>query len=330
MKKKDSQKLKLGVFIIVGTILIMTAVYLIGSDENMFRKTFTISSLYDNVNGLQVGNNVRYSGINVGVVKSIEMEENSKIRVTMTIEDKMLPYIKKDAIASIGSDGLVGNMIVNITPGSENLIPIDHGDEIQSYSRIGTEDILKTLNNTNDNAALLISNLLQITQSLMDGKGTLGKLLNDTIMSNDLEYSIKNLRYASAEANSSLKELNSIIRSIDFDNSVAGKLLNDSISAQKVAVILDNIEASSMEIEQMSSELHEFINEISQGDGAIKYLAKDSIFVKKMENTILNIEQGTGKFNENMEALKHHFLFRGYFKKLEKEEAKALKKSQKN
>lgn len=322
--------MRLGVFIIIGTILIMTAIYMIGSEENIFRKTFSISSVYNNVNGLQVGNNVRYSGIKVGVVKSIEMEQNSKIRVTMSIEQKMLPYIKKDAIASIGSDGLVGNMIVNITPGSENLIPVDDGDEIQSYSRIGTEDILKTLNNTNDNAALLISNLLQITQSLMEGKGTLGKLLNDTLMANDLEYSIKNLRYASAEANNSLKELNGIIKSIDFDNSVAGKLLKDSISAQKVVFIIENMEASSVEIEKISSELHQFINEISSADGALKYLAKDSLFVQKLESTIQNIEQGTGRFNENMEALKHHFLFRGYFKKLEKEEAKALKKSQKN
>lgn len=328
MAKRESQKIRLGTFIVVGTILIMTAVYLIGNNKNIFRNTFTISTLFNNVNGLQKGNNVRYSGINIGIVKSIEMESNMKIRVTMSLDEKMLPHIKQDAIASIGSDGLVGNMIVNIIPGNENSIPIAPGSEIESYSRIGTEDILKTLNTTNDNAALLISNLLKITQSLMEGKGTLGKLLNDSLMANDLEKTITNLKYASFEAKSSLQELNTVISSIDFDNSIAGKFLNDTIAASKIDAIINNIQASSEEIDGMTRNLNIFIKEISQGDGAVKYLATDSIFVKQLDQTIQNLEQGTGRFNENMEALKHHFLFRGYFKKLEKQEAKARKKQE--
>ncbi len=328
MSKKESQKIRLGTFIVIGTVLIMTAVYLIGNNKNIFRNTFSISTTFNNVNGLQEGNNVRYSGINIGVVKSIEMENNTKIRVTMTLNENMLPHIKKDAIASIGSDGLVGNMIVNIIPGNENLTPIEQGDEIKSYSRIGTEDILKTLNTTNDNAALLISNMLKITQSLMEGKGTLGKLLNDSVMANDLEHTVRNLKYASLEAKGSLRELNTIIGSIDFEKSIAGKLLNDTLAAKKIDSIIMHIKASSEEIDQMSHRLNTFVDDISQGDGALKYLAKDSTFVNQLDQTIQNLEQGTGRFNENMEALKHHFLFRGYFKKLEKQEAKEKKRQQ--
>ena len=328
MANKDSQKIRLGTFIVIGTILLMTAIYLIGNNENIFQKTFTISALYNNVNGLQIGNNVRYSGINIGTVKSIEMESHMKIRVTMNIEEKMLPYIKKDAIATIGSDGLVGNMIVNIIPGNENLYQIEPGDEIKSYSRIGTEDILKTLNTTNDNAALLISNLLSITQSLMEGEGPLGKLLNDSVMAQDIEHTIKNLRSASSEANNSLVEFNTLIRSIDLENSVAGKFLNDSISAHKVELIIDNVLTSSVEIQKTSNDLNAIIAEISNEEGVVKYLSTDSTFVNKLDQTIKNLEEGTGRFNENMEALKHNFLFRGYFKKLEKKQAKEEKKNQ--
>lgn len=329
MSKKDSQKIRLGTFIVIGTILLMTAIYLIGNNENIFRKTFSISSLYNNVNGLQIGNNVRYSGINIGTVKSIEMENNMKIRVTMSLEEKMLPYIKKDAIATIGSDGLVGNMIVNIIPGSENLYPIEPGDEIKSYSRIGTEDILETLNTTSDNAALLISNLLSITQSLKEGEGPLGKLINDSIMAIDIEYTFKNLRSASSEAKKSLSELNSVISSIDLKNSVAGKLLNDSISAQKIDSIIDNILVSSNEIQKTSYDLNAIMKEISNENGLVKFLSTDSTFVNKLDRTIQNLEEGTGRFNENMEALKHNFLFRGYFRKLERQQAKENKKENK-
>ena len=327
MSKKDSQKIKLGVFIILGTFLLLFAIYLIGNNKNMFSNTFTINTVFMNVNGLQEGNNVRYSGINIGIVKSVEMENNTKIRVTMSLEEKMLQHIKKDAIASIGSDGLVGNMIINITPGNKNVIPIVVGDEITSYSRIGTEDILKTLNTTNDNAAILISDFLKITQSIMDGKGILGKLLNDTIMANNLQQTIKNLKYASREANSTIKELNSIIHSIDLEKSVAGKLLNDSIAGQKIDFIIKNIETSSVEIEKASYDLNNFINKVSNGDGVLNYLANDSIFVKNLDKTIQNLEQGTDKFNENMEALKHHALFRGYFRRLEKKQMKEDKKN---
>lgn len=318
MSNKKSQKLKLGIFIILGTFLLMSAIYLIGNNKSIFNKKFTINTIFNNVNGLQEGNNIRYSGIKVGIVKSIEMEDNTSIRVTMSIEENMLKHIKKDAIASIGSDGLVGNMIINITPGNENTTPISLGDEIISYSRIGTNDILKTLNTTNDNAAILISNLLKITQSIMEGKGTIGRLLNDTIMANNLQLTINNLKYASYEANNSLKEFNRVMSSIDLEKSVAGKLLNDSISGQKIELIIKSIETSSLEIETVSRNLNKYIEKLSTGKGAFNYLANDSTFVNNLDKTIKNLEEGTDKFNENMEALKHHTLFKGYFKRLEK------------
>lgn len=152
MAKTTSEKIRLGIFVIFGTAFLVVAVYLIGNNQSMFNKTFTISSIFNNVNGLQLGNNVRFSGINVGVVKAIEMENDTTIRVRMSIEQKMQQHIKKDAIATIGSDGLVGNMLVNILPGKGSSEYLKDGDQIISYSRIGTADMLGTLNVTNENA----------------------------------------------------------------------------------------------------------------------------------------------------------------------------------
>ena len=154
MKKTTNEKLKLGVFVIVGLLLFIVAIYLIGNRQNMFTKTFTISASFNNVNGLVLGNNVRYSGINVGTVTSIEMLNDSVIRVDMKIEEKMVQHIKKDAIATIGTDGLVGNMIVNIIPGEGKEPVISSGDIIKSYSKIGADDMLNTLSVTNENAAI--------------------------------------------------------------------------------------------------------------------------------------------------------------------------------
>ena len=326
MKKTSKENIRLGFLVILGTVFLVTAAYLIGNNRSMFSKTFTISSVFENVNGLQQGNNVRFSGIKVGSVSSIDMDTDTTIRIQMQIENKMMNYIKKDAIAAIGSDGLVGNMIVNIIPGKGNKIPIEDDDEIVGFSRIETDDILSTLSVTNENIAILSSDLLKITSSIKQGKGTLGMLINDTILAVNLQKTISNLKNASSEAATTIKEINSIIKSIKFEESVAGKLLSDSISGQKIETIIAHLETSSKEIETTAINLNRVVDGISNGEGVINYLSKDTVFVNNLDNTIKNIEQGTDKFNENMEALKHNFLFRGYFKKLERQQKRANEK----
>ena len=328
MKKTTSEKLKLGVFVILGLLLFVVGIYLIGQRQNIFSKTFTISANFNNVNGLIQGNNVRYSGINVGTVKTISMINDSTINVIMIIEEKMKNHLKKDAVATIGTDGLVGNMIVNIIPGDGNAEDVSSGDIIKSYTKIGTGEMLNTLNVTNENAALLTAKLLDISNSIAEGKGTLGMLISDTIISNNLKQTISNLKFTSIEANKAMRELNGIITSINFKESVAGVLLNDTIQSQKAKTIITNLEDSSDKIKGVITNLNETLLNIKDGDGAINYLSNDEEFVKSLEQIIKNINEGTDKFNANMEALKHNFLIRGYFRKLERQKKKAEKEKQ--
>ena len=325
MKNTSSQKFRLGLFVIIGTILFVTGVYLIGQRQDMFKKTFTISAYFQNVNGLQKGNNVRFSGINVGTVKTIDMVNDTTIRVYMLIEKKMMNHIKKDAVATIGSDGLVGSMILNIIPGEGSAPFILEGDELQTYSRIATQDMLSTLNTTNENAAILTADLLKVTQAMTKGKGTLGRLLNDTLMAADLKHTITNLKNASRDANYTIQKLNSIVNQINFEKSAAGVLLNDSLNGVKMQNMLSNLEQSSIEIGEITKNLNGVIGEIKDGKGAINYLANDTLLVNSLDNTIKNIEESSIRFNENMEALKHNFLTRGYFRKLEKKQKKEAK-----
>ena len=116
MKKSNSQKISLGLFIILSTLFLIMALYYIGNRQNLFGKTFKISAVFNNVNGLILGNNVRYSGINVGTVKNINMINDTTICVDMIIEDKFLKHLKKNVVAGISSDGLVGSMVINIAP----------------------------------------------------------------------------------------------------------------------------------------------------------------------------------------------------------------------
>lgn len=331
MKNTNSQKLKLGTFVIIGTILFVIGIYLIGQRQDMFKKTFTISSYFQNVNGLQKGNNVRYSGINIGTVKDIVMLNDSTIKVTMNIDEKIINHIKKDAIATIGSDGLVGNMIVNIVPGKQGALPIINGDNIESYSKIGADDILSTLSVSSENAAILTSDLLKITHKMTEGKGTLGILLNDTVMAKNLKQSVTNLKIASKGASKSVEELNNMISHLKTnDNTVLGMLINDTISGNKIKSIVLNLESSSKEIKHVLGNINTVVDDFSSNEGAFNYIVNDTALVTNLKSTLKNINEGTVKFNENMEALKHNFLTRGYFKKLERQERKEAKKLENN
>lgn len=327
MKNTNSQKIRLGMFVIISTILFVLAVYLIGQKQSMFKKTFTISAYFQNVNGLQKGNNVRYAGINIGTVTAIEMVNDSTIKVDMTIEEKITTHIKKNAIATIGSDGLVGNMIVNILPGKGVDAIISNGDIITTYSKIGADDILSTLSVSSENAAMLTSDLLKITRAMIEGKGTLALLLNDTIMAKDLRHSVTNLKIASRDASNTIGEINQIITSLKTnDETVLGMLLNDSISGEKIKSIVSNLEGSSKDMENMLSKINITVDDFNSSQGAFNYIVKDTMLVKNLKSTLKNINEGSDKFNQNMEALKHNFLTRGYFRKLERLEKKEAKK----
>jgi len=322
MKQSNSQKFNLGLFVILSTIILVAALYFIGNRQNLFGKTFKISVLFNNVNGLQLGNNVRYSGINIGTVKGITMINDSIISVEMIIEDKMLNHIKKNAVAGISSDGLVGSMIINIAPGKEVSAAITPGDTIKSYSKISTTDMLETLNTTNDNAALLTSDLLKITKSIKQGKGALGMLIEDEELAVNLKHIVINLKTSSSEATKTIQELKSIINSINYDESLAAVLLSDTISANKMKSVITNLEKSSSGIDSVVNNLNDVVLNVKNSDGALNYMVNDTVLVNNIDETVKNIKEGSIRLNENMEALKHNFFFRGYFRKLERQKRK--------
>jgi phospholipid/cholesterol/gamma-HCH transport system substrate-binding protein len=317
MEKTASEKIKLGLFVISGLLLFILVVYFIGDKQKMFGRTDHLTAVFSNVNGLQLGNNVRYSGINIGTVREIEMINDTTINVAMIIDKAMFQHIKKNALASIGSDGLVGSMVINITSGKGNQPHIEPGDTIQSSGRVRTEELLNTLSVTNKNAALLTVDLLKITKEITQGKGTLGTLVNDTLMAVDLKQTMNYLKMTSKGTTETVENLNKMVVALGDKNSVIG-VLNDPTVAQKIKTIVTNLDQSSQEINKVVTNLNTTISNIKNGNGAINYLSNDPNLVKKIDSTMTNLNKATILLNEDLEAMKHSFLLRGYFKKQEK------------
>lgn len=316
MKNSNSQNFRLGIFIIAGLIIFVAAVYFIGNRQHLFGENARISSVFKSVNGLQAGNNVRYAGVNVGTVRDITIVNDTSIVVDFIIEEKTMHLIKRNSVATISSDGLVGSMIINLTPGdgvsSETIRP---GDTLESISKVATADMLTTLNTTNENAALLTADLLKITAAINEGKGTLGVLLKDEQMAQNIAASMAELKETTRAASATVRNLNSLISKIDMENSVAGVLLNDTLAAGNVRNVITSLEDSSRKIEEMTAHLNDFSRQLSDNEGALNYVLNDSTFVDHLNSTLENAEAASKKLDENMKALQHNILFRGYFKK---------------
>ncbi|TDO99286.1 MlaD family protein [Flavobacterium sp. 245] len=226
MEKESGYTWKLGMFVSVGLLLFIMAIYFIGKQKNLFGSTFHISSKFKTVSGLEVGNNVRFSGINIGTVEEIRIINDSSVVVSMVIKEEVRKFIKTDARAGIGSDGLMGDKVLTISPGVKSTKIIEDNGAIASIDGIEMNDIMKSVKKSVDNVGVISEELAIFSHSMNNGNGALARLVRDDKMANSVT------------------------------------------------------------------------------------------------NTLSNLESGTKGFSENMEAAKSNFLFKGYFKKKEKEKAK--------
>ena len=307
-----------------GLLFLIFTLYMIGKNRNLFGSTFTIKAVLSNVNGLVPGNNVRFKGIDVGTVKSITVANDTAIYVTMTIDQNMRPYIKKNAIASIGTDGLMGNKLININSDSEPSAPVDQNDIIQSQKPVETDEMLRTLNTTNNNIERITHNLYEISVKLNSSK-SLWMLLSDTIVTKDLKNAVYDFRQAGANTAEMTATAKHIVTKFENGNGLAFKLFNDTSMSNQLSHSLKQIELISNQTSAMMKDLKTVVDDMKEGDGTAGLLLTDTLLRQSLFQSAKNIEQGTDRFNQNMEALKTNFLFKKYFKKLEKEQRATTK-----
>jgi phospholipid/cholesterol/gamma-HCH transport system substrate-binding protein len=193
MQKNTGNKVKLGLFVCLGLMLFIIGIYYVGKRQKIFGRTFALNSVFKNINGLQVGNTVRFSGIDVGVVAGIQMIRDTSILVELVIEEKVKKFIAKDAKATIGTDGLMGNKLVIIVPGTSKG-NVGDNDFIPSYSPVGMDNITSKLQRTTDNLANITDDLSVIMDNIRSGKGTVGMLFMDTVFAQNLQSAVVNIR----------------------------------------------------------------------------------------------------------------------------------------
>ncbi len=190
-------KVRLGLFIAGGLIIFVVAVFIIGRQKNLFVPVYNLTTTFYNVSGLQVGNNIRFSGINVGTIDNIKIINDSTVKVDMLIQKNVQQFIKEDCEATIGSAGIIGDRILIITQGSSNAALAKDGQQIASKEPIETDAIFASLQVTADNAAIISFQLAEIMTKVNSGSGTLGRLLQDSTIAENINQTIVNLKQSS-------------------------------------------------------------------------------------------------------------------------------------
>jgi phospholipid/cholesterol/gamma-HCH transport system substrate-binding protein len=297
-KHTQKFKIRLGLFITGGLLIFAIAVFLIGRQQNLFNPVFKVTSDFYNVGGLQVGNNVRFSGINVGIVDNIKIINDSTVRVDMMIRKSVQQFIKTDSETGIGSEGIIGDRVVIIAQGTNEAPMVHNGQHLASNEPVETDAIIVSLQASAINAEVITKQLAEVMVNINNGQGTLGMLIKDSVMANNISQTIEN-----------------------FKKSSEG--LDETIEATKenVFAFMESLKITASKTEIASNQLGEIMVKINSGQGTLGMLIQDTVMAGNLNQTIINLNSSSKGLDENMEALKHSIFFRGYFKRKALEDA---------
>jgi phospholipid/cholesterol/gamma-HCH transport system substrate-binding protein len=187
-------KIRLGLFIAGGLALFVFAIFIIGKQKNLFNPVFKLTTTFYNVSGLQVGNNIRFSGINVGTVDNIVIINDSTVKVDMLVKKDVRQFIKSDCEVAIGSEGLIGDRLLIITQGSTDAPVVKEGQHLASAEPVELDAIMASLQVTALNAAIISDQLAEIMVNVNSGQGAIGRLIQDTTIANSLSETMLNIK----------------------------------------------------------------------------------------------------------------------------------------
>ncbi|MBC8110482.1 MAG: MCE family protein [Verrucomicrobia bacterium] len=327
--QKNNRPVIVGIFVLVGLAILVAAIFTLGGQKKTFVRSLTVSAIFDDVGGLSVGANIWFSGLKVGTVKKIEFYGDSQVQVTMYIDEVAAAHIHKDAKAKIGSDGVIGNKIVVIYENNLAKPLIASNDFLQVEKSFSTEDMLATLQVNNKNLLAITSDLKSISKKIDSGEGTLATLLNDPSMAlklnetvNDLQATAKNFKNLSSESKSVMGNIQNFSAKINKPGNSIHDVASDTVLYHTIVGTVTQLQNAAGSLNKFTADLKTVSEKMKQENNSIGVLLNDTASAASLKNTIKNLETGSYKLNEDLEAVQHNFLLKGYFRKKEKAKKK--------
>jgi phospholipid/cholesterol/gamma-HCH transport system substrate-binding protein len=329
MADKSGDRIKLGLFVLAGTLLLVVGLYLLGSKRDLFSSNITVSTTFMQVGGLRPGNNVRYAGINVGTVKRITILNDTTVLVEMAIRADEAVHIRDNAIASLGSDGLMGNKLVNIGPGAGNGNPVAEGSSLRSSVPLDTDLMMRTLDRTNANMAAITDDLRELSSNI-NRPGGIVQVLSDTTLADNVRNSLVELERSVSHVRNATANVDAMLADVRAGKGALGMLVSDPAAEQQVRQWLVTMQHLADSLAEASAQVDRFAKGLNTSGSLGHTLTQDTSVAGNVRRTIQQLEKSSVTLEEDLKALQSNWFFRGYFEDQEKAKAKELKRQGKS
>ena len=331
MKTNNKRAATVGIFILFGVAIFIAGILTLGGQKKTFEKKVAVKAAFSDVGGLQEGNNVWFSGVKIGTIKKMNFTPNSQVEVIMSIESKAQQYIKKDAKAKISSEGFIGNKIVVIYGGTMQSASVAENDALAVEKGLNTDEIMATFQQNNKNLVDITGNIKLLSEKLVAGEGSIGKLLSDETLANNLQLAVISLKQASATAQQLTSHISDYASRLRSKGSLTNELITDTVifSQLKATVLqLKKVSETANEVTDnlklVSNNFRDVSDNLKSSKSAVGVLLNDEEAGRNLKITLANLQTGSKKLDDNLEAMQHNFLLRGFFKKKAKKEEKNL------
>jgi phospholipid/cholesterol/gamma-HCH transport system substrate-binding protein len=299
-------RLRVGITVIVAALMLVAVIFLIGS-TSLFTSQIYLKTYFDNAEGLRKGAPVRLQGVDVGNVVRLSVDASkplTPVEVIMKVNTRYRDFIRKDSTAVLSTAGVLGETFVDIDSSKATGAIAEDKTVLPSYNPPGIQSALSAGRDTLQNVDVLVRRLDRIVAAVEEGKGSVGKLINDPSLFNRLNSTLTEMQDMVNEihsgkgsvgklimtdelynkANGSVDKLNAIIDEINKGQGTIGKLLKD--------------ETLYKNLNQTVAKTNGLMDDINHGKGALGKLAKDEEFARKLDQTITNLQTLTTNLNE--------------------------------
>jgi phospholipid/cholesterol/gamma-HCH transport system substrate-binding protein len=324
MKNKGA---KVGLFVLIGLLIFSSGLVLIGSMRKLFVSKIQATATFNDVSGLSKGNNVTYAGVKVGTVESLSFTPNQGVKVTFGITENSQEFIYKDAIIKVSTDGLIGNPLLVITGGSPQRGAIADGHIFSVSKEDSQQDMLKTFQESNKNILAITSDVKVIVDEIKNGKGSLGKILKDEKIYENLDQTLAKLNASASQVGVMANNMTEFSKGLTDKNTLPYQLTRNTTIMPQLTQTSSKLVETSVSFKQTADETNAMIKDLNKNinsllsdqNSPLGVVTKDDKAAENIRNTISNLASSSSKLSENMEALQHNIFFRRYFRKKEKE-----------
>ncbi|WP_462265893.1 MlaD family protein [Mucilaginibacter sp.] len=318
----NGRAVTVGLFIAIGLAILIVGIFTLGGQQKTFVKGIKITVRFSDVNGLIKGNNIWFSGVKIGTVKALSFSGIHQVDVEVTIEGSVQKYIHKNSGARISSEGFIGNKNIVIDGGSAEAPIIQDGDLIMSQKMLSTDDIMKTLQQNNQNLLSITGNFKKLSEQIVQGKGLVGQLMADTVLAIRFRGIVQGLQNTTQSTQQMAASLSRFSTKLNTRGGLADKALTDTTVFNRLQNSATQFQMAAAKANTVIDNLNKASGKLNTTDNALGLLLNDDQSAAQVKATLDNLQSSSVKLNDDLEAVQHNFLLRGFFKKKAKDEEK--------